>query len=139
MLLSGNGVVITFHMTDYDNYVYAVVINILLAVDSRQAGPGNVTVEVHGHRTKSQPRAIADGRSASEVTFRTIEGGPHKIHVFFNRIPVPGSPFSAKFFYGNIFANWEQLQLIPARKAATFMMDPRGATTAEVAVRILGE
>ena len=73
------------------------------------------------------------------MTFKTIEGGPHKVHVFFNDIEVSRSPFSSNFTYENISVNWVQLRLIPARKTATFMIDPQGAPDAGVAVRILGE
>ena len=96
-------------------------------------------MEIYGPRTKSQPRVVANGSRRAEVTFRTIEGGPHKVHVFFNDISVSGSPFSANFTYGNISANWEQLRLIPVRKAATFMVDPHVAPNAEIAVNILGK
>ena len=59
-------------------------------MNSSRAGPGSVTVEVTGPRTKSQPRVVADGNSTAEVTFRTVEAGEHKVKVFFNGIPVPG-------------------------------------------------
>ena len=96
-------------------------------------------MEINGPRTRSQPQVVATGNCKVKVTFRAIEGGPHKIRVFFNGIPVSSSPFSANFTYGNISANWEQLGLIPARKAVTFIVDPHGAAKAEVVVRILGK
>lgn len=61
-----------------------------IPVDSTRAGPGSVTVEVMGPRSKSQPKVVADGNNNAEVTFRTIEGGAHMIKVFFNGIAVPG-------------------------------------------------
>ena len=46
---------------------------------------------------------------------------------------------TARFTYGNISGNWEQLHLIPTRKLATFEMDPGGAPNAEVKVTITGK
>ncbi len=96
-------------------------------------------MEVTGPHTKSQPRVVAQGNSTAEVTFRTVEAGQHNVKVFFNGIPVPASPLSANFAYSDITANWEQLRLIPARRLATFEMNPHGSADAEVKVTATGE
>ena len=59
-------------------------------VDCTRAGPGTVTVEVSGPKTRPQPRVVPSGDGKCEITFRTLEAGKHCMKVFFSGISVPG-------------------------------------------------
>lgn len=62
-----------------------------LAVETSQAGPGNLEVTVNGGRVPTS--AQAQGPHTYAISFTPREAMPHSVDLRFNGQNVPGSPF----------------------------------------------
>lgn len=63
----------------------------IIAVETSQAGPGNLEVTVNGGRVPTS--AQAQGPHTYAISFTPREAVPHSVDLRFNGQDVPGSPF----------------------------------------------
>lgn len=64
------------------------------AVETSQAGPGNLEVTVNGGRVPTS--AQAQGQHTYAISFTPREAQNHTVELRFNGQDVPGSPFTCK-------------------------------------------
>lgn len=100
-----------------------------LAVETSQAGPGNLEVTVNGGRVPTS--AQAQGPHTYAISFTPREAATHTVDLRFNGEDVPGSPFSCQVAQAaRVVISGEGLEKVSVNRPAAFTVESDAATAA---------
>lgn len=110
-------------------------------VDASQAGEGNleITISARGHNIPTQVHPQGNARFA--VSFIPLEATDHMININFNKVSVPGSPFTARVVADphHIVVSGQNLSSSAVGKPAYFTMSNVTAALDDIEVNVEGE
>lgn len=91
-------------------------------IDTVKAGVGDLTVTIEGEdRVAVEPRINPSG-SKYNVSYQPPKGGTYRIHVLWNRVHIPGSPFEAICVDPDQFRIVDQLDRVVIGRPIRFMV-----------------
>lgn len=91
-------------------------------VDTSAAGVGDLTVIIKGEDRAVVKPCIDPSGSKYNVSYQPLKGGVYRIHVLWNKVHIPGSPFEAICIDPDQFRIVDQLDRVVIGKPVKFMV-----------------